>query len=142
MFLTGTILNVITVLLGTGLGLLVGSRMPARMQESLVTGLGFFTLLISVSLGLRLFTDPAAQPGDELAVLGAILVGVALGELLRLHDGLEALGAWFQRRFGRAVREAFTFSARIGTVHPALHAEYRIEHQDLDGDLSALLRST
>lgn len=48
MFLTGTILNVITVLLGTGLGLLIGSRMPARMQESLVTGLGFFTLVISV----------------------------------------------------------------------------------------------
>jgi nucleoside-diphosphate-sugar epimerase len=47
-----------------------------------------------------------------------------------------------ERRFGRAVREAFAFSARVGTVHQALHAGYRIEHQDLDGDLSALLRST
>ena len=128
MFLTGTILNIIAVLLGTGLGLLVGSRMPARMQESLVTGLGFFTLLISVSLGLRLFTDPAAQPGDELAVLGAILVGVAFGELLRLHDGLEALGAWFQRRFGRAqtarsgpgarVAEGFVTASLVFCVGP------------------------
>lgn len=101
MFLTGTILNVVTVLLGTGLGLLVGSRMPSRLQEGLVTGLGFFTVLISVSLGLRVFTDPAARPGDDLAVLGAILAGVVVGELLRLHDALEALGAWFQRRFGR-----------------------------------------
>ena len=113
MFLTGTILNVITVLLGTGLGLLVGSRMPARMQESLVTGLAFFVVLISVSLGLRLFTDPAAQPGDDLAVLAAILVGVALGELLRLHDGLEALGAWFQRRFGRAETSGSGSGARV-----------------------------
>jgi len=47
-----------------------------------------------------------------------------------------------ERRFGRAVREAFDFSARIGTVHQALHAGYRMEHQDLDGDLAALLRST
>jgi len=47
-----------------------------------------------------------------------------------------------ERRFGRAVREAFTFSARVGTVHQALHAGYRMEHQDLDGDLAALLRST
>ena len=46
-----------------------------------------------------------------------------------------------ERRFGRAVREAFDFSARVGTVHHALHAGYRLEHQDLDADLSALLRS-
>ena len=51
-----------------------------------------------------------------------------------LHD--------LERRFGRAVREAFSFSARVGTVHQALHAAYRIEHQDLDGDLAALLRGT
>ena len=44
-----------------------------------------------------------------------------------------------ERRLGRAVREAFTFSARIGTVHEALHAGYRIEHPDLDRDLAALL---
>src|SRR5207247_1841151 len=47
-----------------------------------------------------------------------------------------------ERRFGRAVRQAFDFSARVGTVHEALHAGYTIEHQDLDGDLAALLRST
>ena len=47
-----------------------------------------------------------------------------------------------ERRFGRAVREAFTFSARVGTVHQVLHAEYRVEHQDLDDDLATLLRGT
>lgn len=44
-----------------------------------------------------------------------------------------------ERRYGKAVREAFTFSARIGTVHEALHAAYRIEHRDLDADLAELL---
>jgi uncharacterized membrane protein YqgA involved in biofilm formation len=102
-FLSGTLLNVVTVLLGTAVGLLIGRRMPERMQESLVTGLGFFTVLISISLGLRMFTDPLVQPGDELAVLAALLAGVAIGELLRIQDGLEALGAWFQKRL---VREA------------------------------------
>jgi uncharacterized membrane protein YqgA involved in biofilm formation len=100
-FLSGTLLNVVTVLLGTTIGLLIGRRMPPRMQESLVTGLGFFTVLISISLGLRMFTDPLVQPGDELAILAALLAGVAIGELLRVHDGLEALGAWFQRRLVR-----------------------------------------
>ena len=126
-FLSGTILNIITVLIGTVVGLAVGSRMPARMQESLVTGLGFFTVLISISLGLRLFTDPIAQPGDDLAVLAAVLAGVALGELLRLHDGLEALGAWLQRRFGAAgarsdpgsrVAEGFVTASLVFCVGP------------------------
>jgi nucleoside-diphosphate-sugar epimerase len=46
------------------------------------------------------------------------------------------------RRFGRAVREAWEFSCRVGTVHEALHAEYRARHHDLDHELAALLRST
>ncbi len=98
MFLTGTLLNVAAVLIGTLVGLALGARMPARMQTSLTTGLGLFVVLIGLSMGLRIFTDPAALPGDDLAVMGAVLIGVAIGELMRLHDGLEWLGGWFQRR--------------------------------------------
>ncbi len=70
MFLSGTLLNVATVLIGTLIGLLIGSRMTAKLQSSLTTGLGLFTLLIGLSMGLRIFNDPAAQAGDDLAVLG------------------------------------------------------------------------
>lgn len=42
----------------------------------------------------------------------------------------------------RAVREAFEFSCRVGTVHEALHADYPLDHHDLDAELAALLRST
>ena len=31
-FLTGTLLNVVTVLLGTGIGLLLGGRLPPRSR--------------------------------------------------------------------------------------------------------------
>jgi hypothetical protein len=123
MFLSGTLLNVATVLVGTLIGLLIGARMRLRMQESLVTGLGFFTILIAISMGIRIFTDPAAQPGDDLAVLAAVLVGVAIGELLRLHDGLEWLGGWFQRRLARSERpsrisEGFVTASLVFCVGP------------------------
>jgi hypothetical protein len=122
-FLTGTLLNVATVLAGTVIGLLVGSRMPARLQSSLTTGLGLFTLLIGASMGLRIFNDPAAEAGDELAVLGAVLLGVAIGELMRLHDGLEWIGGWFQRRLARSDRpsriaEAFVTASLVFCVGP------------------------
>lgn len=123
MFLTGTLLNVVAVLAGTTLGVLAGSRVPARIGEVLTTGLGLFTALLGVGMGLRIMTDPAAQPGDELAVLGGLLAGAAIGELLRLHDGLEAIGDWFQRRLARhgspsRVAEAFVTASLVFCVGP------------------------
>jgi nucleoside-diphosphate-sugar epimerase len=44
-----------------------------------------------------------------------------------------------EARFGTAVREALTFSARIGTVHDALYAGFTATHRDLDADLATLL---
>ncbi len=121
--LSGTLLNVAAVLIGTTIGVLAGRRMPTRMQDSLTTGLGFFTLILAVSMGIRLFTDPAAQPGDDLAVLAALLAGVAVGEALRIHDGLEGLGAWFQRRLSAEgspsrIAEGFVTASLVFCVGP------------------------
>ena len=123
MFLSGTLLNVATVLIGTLIGLLIGSRMTSKMQSSLLTGLGLFTLLIGLSMGLRIFNDSAAQAGDDLAVLGALLLGVVIGELLRLHDGLAWIGAWFQRRLSSGDRpsriaEGFVTASLVFCVGP------------------------
>lgn len=123
MFLSGTLLNVATVLAGTAIGLLVGSRMPERMRGTLTIGLGLFTLLLGITMGARIFTDPLARPGDELAVLGAILLGAVIGELLRLQDGLEAIGEWFQQRLARGERpsrvaEAFVTASLVFCVGP------------------------
>ena len=123
MALTGTLLNVAAVLAGTIIGLLVGSRMSTRMQSTLTDGLGLFTLVIGASMALSIFTSPIAQPGDDLAVLGALLVGVVVGELFRLSDGLDALGNWFQRRLsggGRPSRvsEAFVTASLVFCVGP------------------------
>lgn len=141
MFLTGTLLNVATVLAGTTAGLLAGARVPPRMQESLITALGFFTLIISISMALPIFTSPDAQPGDELAVLAGLLLGVAVGELLRLHDGLEAVGAWFQRRLprgeeGSRIAEAFVTTSLVFCVGP-LTILGSLEN-GLSGDVSLL----
>jgi len=122
-FLSGTLLNVVTVLIGTTVGLLLGARMPTRMQGSLTTGLGLYTLVLGVSMAIRIFTDPGADAGDNLAVLTALLSGVAIGELLRLHDRLEQLGGWFQDRLSRGDRpsrisEGFVTASLVFCVGP------------------------
>ena len=121
--LSGTILNAIAVALGATVGLVAASRVSARLQESLTTGLGLFTLVLATSMGLQVFQDPSARTQDSLAVLGGLLLGVAIGEWLRLHDRLEALGAWFQRRLARGdrpsrVAEAFVTTSIVFCVGP------------------------
>ena len=123
MFLAGTLLNVATVLLGTTIGVLAGARVPERMQRTLTDGLGLFTLAIGLALSLRLLMDRSAPVGNDLAVLGALLGGGAIGELLRLSDRLDALGDWFQRRLARGdepsrVSEAFVTASLVFCVGP------------------------
>lgn len=86
----GTILNVFTVLLGSLVGLAVGSRLPQKMQESVVTGLGLVTLFVGVS--------NAGQTGNVIIPLLSMALGVIIGELLDLQGALERLAGWLQSR--------------------------------------------
>ncbi|GAB4404975.1 MAG: DUF554 domain-containing protein [Anaerolineales bacterium] len=90
--MTGTLLNIATVLMGSALGLLFGNRLPEKTRSTIVAGLGLFTLAIAI----KMFTSSQ----NELIVLGALLLGGLLGEWARLEDRLSALGAWLEARFG------------------------------------------
>ncbi|HEY6013218.1 MAG TPA: DUF554 family protein, partial [Candidatus Limnocylindrales bacterium] len=90
MFLSGTVLNALTIVIGATAGLPVAGRFSDRLRESLTIGIGVFTLGIGASMTLPIFSDPAAAVGDSLVVLTSLLVGVVVGEWLRLQDRLEA----------------------------------------------------
>lgn len=46
--MAGTFLNMATVAFGSFLGLLIGNRLPKRMQESVMTGLGLLVLFLGI----------------------------------------------------------------------------------------------
>jgi uncharacterized membrane protein YqgA involved in biofilm formation len=122
-FLSGTLLNAATVLAGTTIGLLIGGRMAERIHGALTAAVGLFTLALGMAMATRIFADPAVKPGDDLAVLAALLAGLVIGELLRLSDALDALGAWFQRRLSRDERpsriaEGFVTASIVFCVGP------------------------
>ena len=123
MFLTGTLLNVVAVLVGTTIGLLIGSRMPARMTTTLTDGLGLFVLALGLSQILAVLMDSSQPIAHDLAILGGLLVGGVIGELLRLQDGLDGLGDWFQRRLTRSekpsrISEGFVTASLVFCVGP------------------------
>lgn len=91
--MTGTIINVIAILVGGIFGLFLGSRLPERIRQTVVAGLGLFTL----AFGFKLFIGTQ----NALTVLGALLIGALLGEWLQIDLGLQRLGAWLEARFSR-----------------------------------------
>ena len=89
--MTGTIINIITVLVGGMLGLLFGSRLPDRLKGTVIAGMGLFTTAIGIQMFLK--TD------NPLIVLGALLIGAILGEWWRIEDGLQEIGKRLEERF-------------------------------------------
>jgi uncharacterized membrane protein YqgA involved in biofilm formation len=123
MFLTGTLLNALAVLIGATIGMLVGSRMPQRIQQTLTDGLGLFTLAIAFALALQLLMDKTAPAGTDLIVLASLLVGGGIGELLHLTERVEGLGDWFQGRLARGdepsrISEGFVTASLVFCVGP------------------------
>lgn len=90
--MTGTVINIITVLVGGTLGLLFGARLPEGLKKTVVAGMGLFTFAMGVQMFLK--------TGNPLIVLGALLIGALLGEWWRIEDGLQGLGKKLEARFG------------------------------------------
>ncbi|HJQ13646.1 MAG TPA: DUF554 domain-containing protein [Anaerolineales bacterium] len=91
--MTGTLLNIATVLMGGLIGLLFGARIPDKLKETVIAGMGLFT----AAMGLQMFLDTE----NALIVLGALLIGTLLGEWWRIEDGLRRLGEFLERKFSR-----------------------------------------
>lgn len=112
----GTILNTITVLIGGSLGLIVGNRLPQRIQESIVFGLGLTTLYIGM--------DNADKTGNLIIPLVSLLIGTIIGELLRLDVQLERFAGWLQAKAQGNATEESANTAPDGTG-PALDRRAR-----------------
>jgi uncharacterized membrane protein YqgA involved in biofilm formation len=93
----GTLINVGTVVAGTAIGVSVGSRLPRRIQERVLAGLGMITLVIGVDLALAWGRDDTST-STPLYVLGGVLAGGVVGEALGIERRLEALGDRVQAR--------------------------------------------
>jgi hypothetical protein len=92
MVATGTVINVATVLLGGTLGTVLGNRLPERMRETIMHALGLLTIVIGFQLSL--------ETENILIVLGSLLLGGLLGELLRIERAIDQVGRWLERRTG------------------------------------------
>lgn len=151
--MTGTIINVIAILIGGTIGLLFGSRIPERFKSTIIAGMGLFI----VGMGMQMFL----KSENQLIVLGAILIGTIFGEWLGIEERLQDFGLTLEKRFSsdsesgtgsRFVRGFMIASllycigpmAILGSIQDGLTGDYSLlaVKSTLDGFASIAFAST
>ena len=91
--MTGTFLNIATVLFGGVIGLIFGARIPDKLKSTVIAVMGLFV----VAMGIQMFM----KTENPLIVLGSLLIGTLLGEWWGIEDGLQNLGKILEQRFSK-----------------------------------------
>lgn len=152
----GTVVNVVTVLAGTAIGLGVGPRLPDRLRTTVLSGVGLLTLVIGV--------QQATKTHNPVFPLVALIAGAVIGEALHIEERVEGLGDRVRRRFERprtAIASTSTFTEGfvaasllfcvgpltiLGSIQDGLggpdHAQLLLVKSALDGLVAVVFAST
>lgn len=147
-----------TVLAGTALGTLIGDRLPQRIRETMFHSLGLVTVLIGVDAGLEAFGPTLAglTRASLVIVMGSVLIGGIIGELLGIERGLNRLGDAIKARFAQRqahFTEGFVVASLVfcvgpltvlGSIEDGLTGDYRLLaiKSLLDGSAAVAFAST
>ena len=87
----GVIVNVLTVIIGSCIGLLFKKGIPQRVSHAAMTGLGACTLYIGISGSLC---------GENVLILiGAVVLGAIVGTLINIDGAINTLAQNVETRF-------------------------------------------
>jgi uncharacterized membrane protein YqgA involved in biofilm formation len=89
----GTIINVITVIIGSGLGLLLRHRLDEQYKSIILQGVGILTMVIGMQM--------AFKTENILILLISIILGGMIGQLLTLEDKIDRFADKVKERFAR-----------------------------------------
>ena len=123
----GTIINVFSILIGAGIGVALGHRLPANISRTLTDALGLVVLVIG-GLNLMALTDSSfaaavSSAGTLLVVLASLVLGSVLGSMLRIEQRLSHFGTWLQLKASRGgdkekFIEGFVNASLLFTIGP------------------------
>jgi len=82
--LVGTIINAVTIIFCSIIGLLFKKALPQRLCETITQGMGLGIMIIGISMALK--------TQDIIILLVSLLFGAVIGELLNIEKQLKRLG--------------------------------------------------
>jgi uncharacterized membrane protein YqgA involved in biofilm formation len=85
----GAAINAGAVVVGGGIGMLLGNRLPDRMRLMVFQALGLCTIAIGIQMSFK--------TSNPLYMVGSILLGAIIGEALRLEEAVASGGNRLKR---------------------------------------------
>ena len=107
----GTIINIISVIVGGCLGLLLKKILSSKITDTIMQGVGLAVLIVGLS---GVFTssvkvnDSSLSFENTLLMILSLALGGLIGSLLRINERLEALSDKISRRFSTAHTKSFS----------------------------------
>ena len=117
--MTGTLINITAILIGSTIGIVLGNRLQTKMQELVLQGVCMILLVIGVNM--------INESRNILIPMISIVIGAILGEWMGIDGYLQRLGARIEARWttqmkrGKAVwnvPRAFMTSSLVFCVGP------------------------
>jgi uncharacterized protein len=148
MFLIGTLVNGLLIIIGTLIGKLL-HRIPEGMKVTVMFAIGLSVIFLGLQMGLK--------SENFLIVIISLVVGAVLGEWMQLEERLNNLGLWLERKIGSngkgSISEGFVTATLIFVIGAmaiigALDSGIRGDHDVLytksliDGFTSIILTTT
>jgi uncharacterized membrane protein YqgA involved in biofilm formation len=95
----GTIVNTISVILGSSLGLLLHKNFPEKISKIAFQGIGLFTIMLGIKMAL--------ESKNLMVMIFSILLGGIGGEFLNLENKVESLSNKLKNKI-KSKNERFT----------------------------------
>ena len=110
----GVLVNTITVIIGSCVGLLLKKGIPQRLTTAIMLGIGLCTIYIGV--------DGMMEGENTLVLIVSMVLGALVGTWLNLDGKIQALGDWMEQKFNRNQSENGTSQVSLaqGFVTAAL----------------------
>ena len=90
----GTMMNIVTVLIGGSAGLLLGSRLPKKINQAVLSVMGLVTMVVGIQMAL--------QTKNILIVIFSLVIGTVIGELVNIEAIVNRVGREMERKFSKS----------------------------------------
>lgn len=159
----GTIINIVTILVGASIGLLLKGGLPERFEKTVKSAAGLSTIIIGVTGTLsemfRVSPDGSITTNNIMLLVISLVLGAIMGEAVNIEEKLDRVGNFCKNKAGFLSKDNPKFvegfvstsllfcvgaMAIVGSIQDGLLGDYTIlaAKSVLDGVISVVLAAS